>query len=73
MGLQVPPEAWGGHVITLEEAHNITAYVRANGGDGMMLWSLQKGGSPSAQALSTVVCNGLGMGGAAGCSAPIFP
>ena len=73
MGVEVPPEAWGGHVITLEEAHATTSYIKAHGGDGMMIWSLQKQGTPSAQALSTTVCNALGMGGAAGCSAPIFP
>lgn len=43
LGVQVPPEAWGGHVITLAEAQDTTAYVKAAGGDGMMLWSLQVG------------------------------
>ena len=73
MGVEVPPEAWGGHVITLEEARDIAAYVKAKGGAGLMIWSLQKPGTPSAQALSTTICSTLGMGGAAGCSAPIFP
>lgn len=70
MGVEVPPEAWGGHEITLEEARSITAYIKAHGGDGMMIWSLQKPGTPSAQALSTVICTELGMGN---CTAPIFP
>lgn len=70
MGVEVPPEAWGGHVITLEEARNTTAYIRSAGGDGMMIWSLQKSGIPSAQALSAEICNTLGMGG---CATPLFP
>jgi len=70
MGVEVPPEAWGGHEITVQEAQDTTAYVKANGGDGMMIWSLQKGGTPSAQTLSTTICNTLGMGG---CAAPLFP
>ena len=40
------------------------------GGDGIMLWSLQKSGTPSAQALSTAVCNSLGL---AGCADPLWP
>lgn len=35
-----------------------------------MIWSLQKSGTPSAQALSTEICGTLGMGG---CTAPLFP
>ncbi|KAL4447578.1 hypothetical protein ABPG75_004797 [Micractinium tetrahymenae] len=70
MGVEVPPEAWGGHVITVPEAQDLTAYVMAHGGDGMMIWSLQKSGTPSAQTLSTTICNTLGMGS---CSDPLFP
>lgn len=70
MGVQVPPEAWGGHVITVQECQQTAAYVKANGGDGMMLWSLQKAGTPSAQTLSTTICNSLGLGS---CSTPLFP
>lgn len=43
MGVEVPPEAWGGHVITVAEAQNITSYIKSHGGDGMMIWSLQVG------------------------------
>jgi chitinase len=70
MGVEVPPESWGGHVITVAELQETAAHIKANGGDGMMLWSLQKSGSPSGQTLSTAACNALGMGG---CASPIFP
>lgn len=60
----------GGHVITIPEAQDLSAYVRSAGGDGMMIWSLQKPGTPSAQDLSTAICNTLGMGG---CAAPLWP
>lgn len=68
--LQVPPEAWGGHVITVAEAQETAAYLRQNGGDGMFIWSLQKSGTPSAQTLSTTICNSLSLGG---CSTPLWP
>lgn len=70
MGVEVPPEAWGGHVITVAKAQEISGYVRAHGGDGMMIWSLQKSGTPSAQTLSTAVCTTLGMGN---CTDALFP
>ena len=70
LGVVVPPEAWGGHVITLQECADMAAYVRQAGGDGMMIWSLQKSGTPSAQQLSTTVCTSLTLGN---CSTPLWP
>lgn len=70
LGVQVPPEAWGGHVITQAECADIAAYVRQANGDGMMLWSLQKPGTPSAQQLTTTICTSLALGN---CSAPLWP
>lgn len=70
MGVEVPPEAWGGNVITLAAAEDLARYVRSTGGGGMMIWSLQKGGVPSAQQLSSAICNILGLGS---CAAPLFP
>lgn len=126
MGVEVPPEAWGGHVITVAECQDLAAYVRSAGGDGMMIWSLQvregraggrrsewvvvvvvggaptvgllaqqladactacvmillmpacpisfptlqKAGIPSAQTLSSTICNTLGLGG---CTTPLWP
>ncbi|KAI8475983.1 MAG: glycoside hydrolase superfamily [Monoraphidium minutum] len=68
LGVEVPPEAWGGNVVTLDQVADLSAYTMANGGNGMMIWSLHKGGSPSAQAILTKACTVLGM---AGCTAPL--
>jgi hypothetical protein len=57
---QVPPEAWGGNVVTLAQVDDLTAYAKANGGSGMMIWSLHKKGTPSAQDILTHACTGLG-------------
>jgi chitinase len=63
VGLEVPPEAWGDDVITTARATQYAAFQKANGGAGMMLWSLQKQGSPSVQQLSDAVCAALGLPG----------
>ena len=54
-------QAWGGHVVTIAEAAGLADYVVAHGGDGMMLWSAQKTGTPSANDLSAAVCPRLGL------------
>lgn len=72
MGIEVAPEAWGGHVITTPEAVALAAYVKANGGSGIMLWALSKqaqANTPSAQVLSTAVCTELALGN---CSAKLL-
>jgi chitinase len=66
--VEVPPEAWGGNVLTLTQVEQIATYTRANGGAGMMLWSLHKGGTPSATAIAQKVCTLYGM---FGCSLPL--
>ncbi len=68
MGVQVPPEAWGGNVVTLTEVETYAKYSIAFGG-GMMLWAMQKAGTPSAQAISTTICNTYNMGN---CTAPML-
>jgi chitinase len=62
LGVEVPPEAWGGNVVTLAQVKEYAQYVKANGGRGMMIWSLQKKGTPTAAAISNTVCTTLGMG-----------
>ena len=64
----MPPEAWGGNVVTLAQVQDLAAYTKTQGGAGMMLWSLHKKGTPSAQSMLTQACNTLGM---AGCTSPI--
>eukprot|EP00887_Chlorella_sp_A99_P003179 scaffold9.g3179.t1 len=61
MGIEVPPEAWGGHVTSITEVNSICSYVKAHGGNGLMLWSLQKGGTPSAADISAAACTCLGL------------
>jgi hypothetical protein len=64
----VPPEAWGGNVVTLPQVDDLAAYTKANGGSGIMIWSLHKKGTPSAQDILTRACAGLG---GANCAAPL--
>lgn len=49
IGAEVPPEAWGGHVITLSEVERYCRGVVAdkNVGGGLFVWSYQKSGEPS--------------------------
>jgi chitinase len=80
MGVQVPPEAWGGHVYTLEEVIALAKSVIATASEqhkpaAMMLWSLQKKPNgtasptnPNAQMIATTICNELGL---TGCSDPL--
>lgn len=45
IGVQIPPEAWGGHVQSLPEVTVRANYARDHSGGaqyGMMLWSLNK-------------------------------
>jgi chitinase len=67
MGIEVPPEAWGGHIESLDEIAGLAATVQANRGAGLMLWSLQK--SSQVQSFATAICTGLGLGT---CATPLF-
>jgi chitinase len=69
LGVEVPPEAWGGNVQTLADVQARAAYVKGRAGkNGMMLWSLHKQGSPSPQQVLSTVCSTLGL---SSCSAPL--
>ncbi|GBF95961.1 chitinase [Raphidocelis subcapitata] len=61
LGVEVPPEAWGGNIVTLNQVSDFAKYVRTNGGAGMMLWSLHKKGTPSAQGILTRSCTVMNM------------
>ena len=71
LGLEVAPEAWGGHVTSLPEVNNLTSFVKAQGGAGMMMWSLQKqaGIGPSGQSIASTACLKLG---SSQCSCPLL-
>jgi chitinase len=60
LGIEVPPEAWGGHVATLAEIDTLAAAVASSHAAGLMLWSLQKSDGPTQQ-FSTEICNQLGL------------
>lgn len=73
MGIQVPPEAWGGHVYTLCEVNQLADAVKNeaashNESTNMMIWALQKKPSgavspnnPSAQLIVSALCHHLGL------------
>jgi hypothetical protein len=54
--------------VSLPQVQDYATYVRANGGSGMMIWSLHRKGPPSAQDILTLACTTMGM---ASCSAPL--
>ena len=67
MGIEVPPEAWGGHIETVAEIDTLAGAVNGTGAAGLMLWSIQKPGP--AQQFATEMCVKLGLGG---CNTPMF-
>ena len=77
LGVQVPPDVWGGHMTSLDEMDKFTSFVSNNGGRGMMIWNLRKiptngtvsANNPTAQMISDVVCNNFGL---AECGVPLF-
>ncbi|NNM59671.1 MAG: glycoside hydrolase family 18 protein, partial [Legionellales bacterium] len=74
MGIEVPPEAWGGHVYTLPAVADLTSAVQESASKtghppGMMIWALQidaKGtaspDNPSAEMMSVQICQQMGLG-----------
>ena len=67
MGIEVPPEAWGGHVYTITEIDSLADAVNSSNAAGLMLWSIQKPGS--AQQFATEMCTKLGLGN---CATPML-
>lgn len=52
LGIEVPPESWGGHVVTLDEVKDLTLFVYnqqfpSGGPFGLSIWAIQKAGPPS--------------------------
>lgn len=69
MGVEVPPEAWGGHVYTIPEVRNLTQAVIDSNAAGMMLWSLHKqpnetpsDTNPNPQMMAQAICEILSLG-----------
>ncbi len=67
MGVETPPEAWGGHVYTIPEIDALADAVNKSGAAGMMLWSIQKPGP--GQQFATEICLKLGL---SNCSTPML-
>lgn len=63
IGVEVANEAWGGHVTSITEVEGLADYVKSAGGNGMMLWSVQKPADqgPSGTQISQTICNKLGL------------
>ena len=53
IGAEVPPEAWGGHVVTLSEIERYSKGVLndQNKSNGLFVWSYQKNGEPSSMSI----------------------
>jgi len=60
MGIEVPPEAWGGHVYTISEIDSLADAVSSSNAAGLMLWSIQKSGAT--QQFATEMCTKLALG-----------
>ncbi|MEH1874159.1 MAG: glycoside hydrolase family 18 protein [Nostoc sp.] len=66
MGVQVPPEAWGGNVYTLTKVRDLAQVVIKKNAAGLMLWSLQKqpegtpsDDNPTAEMIAKTACQVL--------------
>lgn len=42
IGGEIPPEAWGGHILTKEKFEDLAKYSMTNGGNGVFMWSFHK-------------------------------
>ncbi|MEJ6480378.1 glycosyl hydrolase family 18 protein [Nostoc punctiforme UO1] len=76
MGVQVPPEAWGGNVYTLAKVRDVAQIVINRNAAGLMLWSLQKQvkgtpsrDNPTAEMIAKTACQVLLLGN---CQQPLF-
>jgi chitinase len=77
MGVQVPPEDWGGHVYTLAEVRKLAQAVVDKGAAGIMLWKLEandgssdsSADSPNAEMIAQTICQSFSLGN---CQQPLF-
>jgi chitinase len=76
MGVQVPPDGWGGNVYSLEKVRNLAQAVVKMNATGLMLWSLQKqpegtpsNDNPTAEMMAKTACQVLLLGN---CEQPLF-
>ncbi len=76
MGVEVPPEAWGGNVYTLAKVRSLAQSVVNKNAGGLMLWSLQKqpngtpsDNNPNAEMIAKISCQILSL---SNCQQPLF-
>jgi chitinase len=76
MGVEVPPEAWGGNVYTLAKVRSLAQAVVNKNAGGLMLWSLQKqpngtpsDNNPNAEMIAKMSCQMFSLGN---CQQPLF-
>ncbi|KDD74301.1 hypothetical protein H632_c1418p0 [Helicosporidium sp. ATCC 50920] len=64
VGVQVPPESWGGHEVTLLEIDNLTVFLRHRNAAGMFLFDAFRRGphkALTANQISKRICMNLGL------------
>ncbi len=76
MGIQVPPEGWGGNVYTVSKVRSLAEAVVNKNAGGLMLWSLQKqpngrlsDNNPNADMITKTLCKILSLNN---CQHPLF-
>jgi chitinase len=69
IGIEIPPEAWGGHVYTMSQVGRLGDFVNNNGGSGLMVWSLHQkpkgnvnANNPNARMVAQSACRKFGLG-----------
>jgi chitinase len=72
LGVEVPPEAWGGYVSDDADVRARADFAMLNGGAGLMVWSLQKPGTPSPKTVASLACTRFGTCSASAAAWP-FP
>jgi chitinase len=60
LGVQVPPEGWGGHVLTLDEVRLLANFIKTQKGAGICIWAIQKQGEPSSASILEAIKQVLG-------------
>jgi chitinase len=72
VGFEIPPEAWGGHVTSLDEVTTISNYIKGKN-SGIFTWSYQKSGYPSSNDILSTGAKILQTSVAAPAPVPVTP
>ena len=68
VGIEAPPEAWGGNVVTADHIKQIAENLVKDSDDGLFVWSLQKpsSGTMATYQITELMCTSLGKTGCTG-------